>query len=74
MLPHSPWRYLPSGRRYSVRAAPAWGSDEVWTDNQAAVDQSWQRHLLQLGYADRVLGGSSRGCARPGSTTARSSS
>jgi Sulfatase len=57
MLPHSPWQYLPSGRRYSVRSAPGWGSDEVWTDNQAAVDQYWQRHLLQLGYADRVLGG-----------------
>jgi hypothetical protein len=56
MLPHSPWRYLPSGRRYDVRAAPGWGSDEVWTSNQAAVDQYWQRHLLQLGYADRVLG------------------
>ncbi len=56
MLPHSPWRYLPSGRRYDVRPAPGWGSDEVWSSNQAAVDQHWQRHLLQLGYADRVLG------------------
>lgn len=56
MLPHSPWRYLPSGSRYSVRPAPGWGGDEVWNDNQAAVDQSWQRHMLQLGYADRVLG------------------
>ena len=56
MLPHSPWSYLPSGRQYSVRPAPGWGADEVWTDNQAAVDQYWQRHLLQLGYADRVLG------------------
>jgi hypothetical protein len=56
MLPHSPWTYLPSGRRYSVRAAPGWGGDEVWTKNQAAVDQYWQRHLLQTGYADRVLG------------------
>jgi hypothetical protein len=56
MLPHSPWNYLPSGRRYSVRGAPGWGPDEVWTDNQAAVDQYWQRHLLQLAYADRVLG------------------
>jgi hypothetical protein len=56
MLPHSPWTYLPSGERYSVRAAPGWGADEVWGDNQAAVDQYWQRHLLQLGYADRVLG------------------
>jgi Sulfatase len=56
MLPHSPWRYLSSGRRYDVRDAPGWGPDEVWTHNQAAVDQDWQRHLLQLGYADRVLG------------------
>ncbi|HEV8099458.1 MAG TPA: sulfatase-like hydrolase/transferase, partial [Gaiellaceae bacterium] len=56
LLPHSPWTYLPSGKRYDVRPAPGWGSDEVWTQNQAAVDQYWQRHLLQLGYADRVLG------------------
>jgi sulfatase-like protein len=55
MLPHSPWRYLPSGERYDVPPAPGWGPDEVWDANQAAVDQSWQRHLLQLGYADRVL-------------------
>jgi hypothetical protein len=55
MLPHSPWKYLPSGRPYSVRAAPGWGSDEVWNGNQAAVDQYWQRHLLQLGYANTVL-------------------
>ena len=56
LLPHSPWRFLPSGRRYSIRQAPGWGGDEVWNGNQAAVDQYWQRHLLQLGYADRVLG------------------
>jgi hypothetical protein len=56
LLPHSPWTYLPSGERYDVRAAPGWASDEVWNPNQAAVDQYWQRHLLQLGYADRVLG------------------
>jgi sulfatase-like protein len=56
MLPHSPWAYLPSGERYSLRQAPGWGPDEVWSDNQAAVDQYWQRHLLQLGYADLVLG------------------
>ena len=56
MLPHSPWSYLPSGRRYSIRQAPGWGPDEIWNGNQAAVDQYWQRHLLQLGYADRVLG------------------
>jgi hypothetical protein len=56
MLPHSPWQYLPSGERYSVRPAPGWGADEVWNPNQTAVDQDWQRHLFQLGYADTVLG------------------
>ena len=38
-----------------MRAAPGWGPDEVWNGNQAAVDQHWQRHLLQLGYANTVL-------------------
>ncbi len=56
LLPHSPWRYLPSGLQYTLRPAPGWSSAEVWTKNQAAVDQYWQRHLLQLGYADRLLG------------------
>src|SRR5207247_285435 len=28
LLPHSPWQYLPSGRRYSVAyPIPPWGSD-----------------------------------------------
>ncbi len=56
LLPHSPWRFLPSGKRYELRPAPGWSTAEVWNDNQAAVDQYWQRHLLQLAYADRVLG------------------
>jgi Sulfatase len=56
LLPHSPWRFLPSGRRYEIRPAPGWSSAEVWTDNQAAVDQYWQRHLLQLAFTDRLLG------------------
>jgi hypothetical protein len=56
LLPHSPWRFLPSGKRYEIRQAPGWSSAEVWTDNQAAVDQYWQRHLLQLAFTDRMLG------------------
>lgn len=56
LLPHSPWRFLPSGQRYKIRPAPGWSSAEVWTNNQAAVDQYWQRHLLQLGFVDSLLG------------------
>lgn len=56
-LPHIPFDYLPSGRRYSVDRDPAglitpdrWGRDE-W-----AVLQDHQRHLLQVGFVDRQLG------------------
>ena len=56
LLPHSPWRFLPSGKRYEIRQASGWSSAEVWNDNQVAVDQYWQRHLLQLAFTDRLLG------------------
>ncbi len=56
LLPHVPWEYLPSGQKTisSVVApgsvSPGWGSDE-WL-----VDQGYQRHLLQVGYADKIVG------------------
>jgi hypothetical protein len=55
LLPHVPWEYLPSGQKTvsSVVApgsvSPGWGSDE-WL-----VDQGYQRHLLQVGYADKIM-------------------
>jgi hypothetical protein len=53
-LPHVPWRFLPDGRRY---VAPVTGLREgEWVGPQWQVDQSFQRHLLQTEYADRLLG------------------
>jgi hypothetical protein len=58
LTPHSPWRYLPSGRQYS---AP-WTidgilePDHVWAEDPWLVQQAYQRHLLQVGYSDRILG------------------
>jgi len=55
LLPHVPWEYLPTGQKTisSVVApgskGPGWGSDE-WL-----VDQGYQRHLLQVGYADKIV-------------------
>ncbi len=55
LLPHVPWEYLPTGQKTisSVVApgskSPGWGSDE-WL-----VDQGYQRHLLQVGYADKIV-------------------
>jgi hypothetical protein len=58
LLPHVPWQFYPSGRRYRRRApepipglnGPR-GFGEPWL-----VKISYQRHLLQLGLADRLLG------------------
>jgi hypothetical protein len=58
LLPHVPWQFYPSGRHYR-RHAPepipglngAEGFGDPWL-----VKVSYQRHLLQLGLADRLLG------------------
>ncbi len=56
LVPHVPWTYLPSGQTYPSpdvapgSESPGWGSD-VWL-----VDQAYQQHLAQVGYADSVVG------------------
>jgi len=58
LLPHMPFQYLPSGRRY--RRSPR--EDLAGLDGRPGygipflVRQSYQRHLLQLGATDRLLG------------------
>lgn len=60
-IPHSPWKYLPTGQRYSFdNPAPGmigrgkrtkrWGGDP-WL-----VSLSYQRHVLQTQFADHLLG------------------
>ncbi|MGH3019581.1 MAG: sulfatase-like hydrolase/transferase, partial [Gaiellaceae bacterium] len=57
-LPHAPWWYLPSGRQASVGAAPAPGRDaptDTWRAESLTL-QAYQRHLLQVGFVDRLAG------------------
>ncbi len=58
-LPHRPWKHLPSGREYASAGAPispaGFGGSRL-PDNEWLTTQGLQRHLLQVGYADRVLG------------------
>ena len=57
LLPHHPWEYLPDGKRYS--SALPWQPglvDDRWTGDPELALQAEQRHLLQLGFTDRVLG------------------
>jgi sulfatase-like protein len=56
-VPHVPWRLLPSGHQYPVEGPSLPGlTDQTWTRNRYLVDQAMGRHMLQLGYADRLLG------------------
>jgi hypothetical protein len=56
LLPHAPWLYFPDGKARAVTKTNAPGrTGELWFNNQLA-EQAWQRHLLQTGYTDRLLG------------------
>ena len=57
VLPHTPWQFFPSGRSYgdtpvTIGLAPG----RPWSDRPFLVRQALQRHLLQVGYTDRLLG------------------
>jgi hypothetical protein len=56
LLPHGPWRYLPSGRHFEDTPSKKLLSWNIQHFNRWLVDRSYQRHLLQLGFADRLLG------------------
>ncbi len=61
MLPHVPWRYLPSGKQYGpegMRLHPHGvdGISEVWGEDRWQIAQAFQRYLLQVGYVDRLIG------------------
>jgi hypothetical protein len=69
ILPHVPWRYLPTGARY-----PEPGPSDIpglitgvgWGADHALVREGWQRHLLQVGFADRLVGRLMDGLKRAG--------
>jgi len=56
LLPHSPWRYLPSGKTYTS-APPSMGPvGDTWARSDGLVDHGFKRHLLQVEFVDRELG------------------
>jgi hypothetical protein len=56
LLPHFPWRYLPSGQEYSPPAQDWPGPGRVWPDDRWLTQQGLQRHLVQLQYTDGLIG------------------
>lgn len=59
MLPHAPYRLLPSGREYGNAETIDGIQDDSfneWSGSQLLADQARQRLLLQVGYTDRLIG------------------
>jgi hypothetical protein len=65
LLPHAPWEFLPSGRKYALRENGIRGlvgindrgiDPNQWNDDSWALEQAYQRHLLQVEMVDRLLG------------------
>ncbi len=59
LLPHYPWRYAPSGRVYTLANDGFRGlekSSNRWTGSKYAVSHTHLRHLMQVGFADKMVG------------------
>ncbi len=56
VLPHAPWTYLPSGRRYVDNGVIHSPGSEVWSGHPWLTLQALRRHLLQTGLTDALLG------------------
>ena len=59
VIPHTPWTYLPSGKQYRPKGVPVFTHGlkrGVWSGDDWESVQGFQRYLLQVGYADRLLG------------------
>jgi hypothetical protein len=56
LLPHVPWKYLPSGQLYNTAAGdPIAGLSRHSYPDETQVQQLQLRHLLQLGFTDRKI-------------------
>jgi hypothetical protein len=57
MVPHMPYEYLPSGRRYRRPDTQTYRGSRLFEGVSAAyVDSLYQRHLAQVGFVDHLIG------------------
>ena len=56
LSPHYPWNQIASGKQYDYQESlPGYDHETGW-HNEPAASISYQRHLLQLGHVDSLLG------------------
>ena len=57
LLPHAPWEYLPSGRRYETPFGRVHGlARERWSEDHWPALHHRKRYLLQVEFLDRLIG------------------
>lgn len=56
LLPHDPYRYLPSGRLYPSGGALGLLPTQRWSDDATLIVPEYQRYLLQIGMVDALVG------------------
>jgi hypothetical protein len=56
LLPHVPYRYLPSGARYEAPEPDLGRNEDQWVDEPWFPTLARQRLQLQLGYVDALVG------------------
>lgn len=57
-VPHEPFHFLPDGRSYNYAPVSdvANHNAQFWAGGPGGAAETWQRHYLQTGYADRLTG------------------
>jgi len=58
-LPHVPYMYLPSGKRYGpvdLSFLPHGAAKDIWCDDESETMQGFQRYRLQRGFLDKLIG------------------
>jgi hypothetical protein len=55
-MPHRPWRLTPTGSSYDYTLGGIVSGIATWPESPVFVRRALQRHLLQVGWADQVLG------------------
>ncbi|MCB1015822.1 MAG: sulfatase-like hydrolase/transferase [Acidimicrobiales bacterium] len=57
VFPHAPWTLTPDGQEYGATLEGlTFEPKEQWADDEVLVRRGQAHHLLQVGYADAVLG------------------
>jgi hypothetical protein len=59
MKPHYPWTHFPDGRKYSDLSSEfkdVLGDDTSWKGSRSLTDLALQRHILETGFTDHLLG------------------